>query len=622
MCGIFGTAGFSDKTLLKRMGRLIRYRGPDDQGYFTDTGIGLGMRRLSIIDLKGGRQPVHNEDSDIWCVFNGEIYNYKELRAALPKHRFYTESDTESIVHSYEEYGLRFPEKLNGMFAIALWDSRKKILILARDRVGKKPLYYTMIGKSILFASEIKALLLHEGVRREVNQKVLHNYLTLRYCPGNETMFKGIYKLLPGHLLTYRKGSVAIRKYWSLDVTPRQHDSSVKALRELLEDSVKSRLISDVPIGVYLSGGLDSTAIVGLMKKAGAEKINTFSIGFGIESDETGLAKNISEFYGTNHREFTVDSGGIHKVLPETVWHMDEPLADVTNIPTYLISGLARKHVKVVLTGEGSDELFSGYAHEKGMLKTRRMRHALSLARKLGAIDAVKKMPLSFLDKFFEYPGSMGNKGRERMVEYLKSSREHEMYSTLVAAFDEKEKEDLCKIRGFEPTKDLFKPFFSVKTSLANKMLLADVAMWLPNYILPRLDKMTMANSVEGRAPFMDYRLLELSVRIPQDMKLKGNMEKYILRKAVADIVPKDVLKRKKRTFITPIHMWGEKSLMDMCSILHESEFFRKDYVYKIIEDYRNSKLIRERQLWTLITFELWHRTFIQKKGLKPLHIF
>lgn len=231
-------------------------------------------------------------------------------------------------------------------------------------------------------------------------------------------------------------------------------------------------------------------------------------------------------------------------------------------------------------------------------------------------------MPLSFLDKFFEYPGSMGDKGRERMVRYLKSPSEHEMYSILVEAFDEDEKRELLVAGGFKPTKDLFKPFFSARTSLSNRMLLADVGMWLPNYILPRLDKMTMANSLEGRAPFMDYRLLELSVRIPQDMKLKGNTEKYILRKAVADIVPRDVLKRKKRTFITPIHMWGENSLMDMCNILHESEFFRKDYIDRIMEDYKNSKLIHERQLWTLLTFELWHRTFIQKKGLKPLQIF
>ncbi len=621
MCGIFGTAGFSDKALLRKMGRLIRYRGPDDDGYFTDAGIGLGMRRLSIIDVKGGKQPVHNEARDIWCIFNGEVYNYRELRTELEKkgHKFYTSSDTECIVHAYEEYGIRFPEKLNGMFAIALWDSKKKILILARDRLGKKPLYYTMLGRNLLFASEMKALLLHDGVKRSVNRKVLYNYLSLRYCPGNETMLSGIYKLPPGCVMVYSRGKPSIRKYWDIEFRGEKSEKRnfyLESLKSLLQDSVRKRLISEVPLGVYLSGGLDSTAIVALMKES-APEIKTFSIGFGLESDETGYARLASEFYGTNHREFVVEGTDLKKLLPKLVWHLDEPLADITNIPTYLISQLARKHVTVVLTGEGSDELFSGYAHEKAMLATQKMKGVM-FSKRL-ASGAVRRLPLSVLNRFFEYPASMGDKGRERLAEYVRNvGNEPAMYSSLVSAFNDDEKKGLCKFAG-RPAESLFSPFFSAGTNLPNRMLLIDANIWLPNYILPRLDRMTMANSVEGRAPFLDYRLVEFASRLPPSLRTG---DKYVLRRALRGMLPPQIAKRKKRTFITPVHFWGERQLLDMCGILGESEFFRKSFIEKMLGDYRNSKLIRERQLWTLITFELWHRTFIESRGLKTINNF
>lgn len=621
MCGIFGMAGFSDRALLRKMGRLLSYRGPDDDGYFTDAGIGLGMRRLSIIDVKGGKQPVHNEKRDVLAVFNGEIYNYRELRQELEKkgHKFYTSSDTECIVHAYEEYGLRFPEKLNGMFAIALWDSGKKTLVLARDRLGKKPLYYTMLGRNLLFASEMKALLLHDGVKRSVNKKALHNYLSLRYCPGGETMLSGIYKLLPGRVMAYSRGKSSIKRYWDVkfrDENAEGRDFYLEGLKSLLQDSVRKRLISEVPLGVYLSGGLDSTAIVALMKES-APDINTFSIGFGLESDETGYARIASGFYGTNHREFVVEGTDLTKLLPKLVWHLDEPLADITNVPTYLISQLARKHVTVVLTGEGSDELFSGYAHEKAMLATQRMKNIM-FSRRL-ASGAVKRLPLPLLNRFFEYPASMGGKGRERLAEYVRNmGNEPAMYSSLVSAFDDGEKKELCKFSG-SPAESLFRPFFGAGTNLSNKMLLVDANVWLPNYILPRLDRMTMANSIEGRAPFLDYRLVEFASKLPPGLRTG---DKYVLRRALRGMLPPQIVNRKKRTFITPVHFWGERQLLDMCSILHESEFFRKSFIEKMLGDYRNSKLIRERQLWALITFELWHRTFIESGGLRPLKKF
>lgn len=620
MCGIFGMAGFSDKALLRKMGRLVNYRGPDDKGYFTDSGIGLGMRRLSIIDVKKGRQPVSNEDGSIHVVFNGEIYNYRQLSAELENkgHKFYTKSDTEAIVHTYEEYGMSFVQKLNGMFAIALWDSKKKTLVIARDGVGEKPLYYTMIGKDMIFASEIKALLLHEGIERKVNENVLNHYLTLRYCPGHETMLKGVFKLPPWCMMIYRKGNVKMKRFWSLRFKNAEKKSEsyyVDSLKWLLLDSVRSRLVSEVPLGVYLSGGLDSTAIVSLMKDAGAEDIKTFSIGFGLDSDETGWARMASEFYGTAHKEFVVSDTNMAKLLPKLVWHLDEPLADITNIPTYLISELARKHVTVVLSGEGSDELFSSYAHEKGMLRAERMKLAMGISKRLSG--AMKHMPVSFFDKFFEYPGSMGEKGRERLAEFMKNSGDlPRMYSSLVSTFDENEKKELRGKFGAE-TAGIFRKHFALQTSLSNRMLSIDTKMWLPNYILLRVDKMTMANSIEARAPFLDHRLLEFAASLPENMKLRGNTEKYVLRKCLKGRLPPEIAKRKKRTFITPMHMWGERQLLDMCNILYESEFFRKPFIEKVVDNYGKSKLIRERQLWTLLTFELWHRTFIRNGDVR-----
>jgi len=373
LCGICGTAGFEDEQLLKRMCSVMQHRGPDDSGTFIDSGIGLGHQRLSIIDLAGGHQPIHNEDESIWVVYNGEIYNYTERRRQLELkgHRFYTSSDTEVLVHLYEEIGLGLVNQLHGMFAFALWDSNTKRLLLARDRLGIKPIYYTIVDGKLLFASEIKSILQSDEVKRFVNTAALHDYLTFRHTLCDDTMFQGIKKLLPGHVMTYQEGVVAIKQYWDVPVGAttdiKSEDYYIKHLRKLMEDSVRMRLMSEVPLGVYLSGGIDSGIITGLMSKMVDDPIETFSVGFGAQGEigELSQAQVAAEHFGTNHHELVVEQGAFTKHLPDIIWHNDEPVADPSALAMFLLSKMAKKHVTVVLNGAGGDEIFGGYISYK-----------------------------------------------------------------------------------------------------------------------------------------------------------------------------------------------------------------------------------------------------------------
>lgn len=629
MCGICGFVGFNDQKLLKRMCDVIIHRGPDDHGTFVDRNISLGNQRLSIIDIKKGHQPIHNEDESIFITYNGEVYNFLQLKQDLENkgHKFYTTTDTEAIVHAYEEYGDSFVERLRGMFAFAIWDSKKKRLLLGRDRLGKKPLYYTFVNGKFLFGSEIKSILQCEEIKRKVDYQALYNFLVFRYIPGELTMFEGIKKLLPGHILIYEKGNFSIKKYWDLSYPENLEEKSEeyysKQLFELLKESVKMRLMSEVPLGAYLSGGIDSSCVVGLMSTLIEEPVKTFTVTFGEGSlaDESNYARIIAEHFNTDHHEFVVKSETA-KLLPQIVWHMDEPNGDPAAIPIYLLSESSKKYVTVVLVGEGGDELFAGYQQYKFMLMGNRYKF---LPKKL-ASWVLKRMPIQFLNRFFEYSSALGEEGVNRAAQFLNLiGNNPKAYLSIVSIFTPEEMKQLCsdKVNAINngPEK-LVEPFFVDKNQhLLNQMQLFDIKNWL-THLLIKTDKMTMAKSIEARVPFLDQRFVEFCVTIPPNLRLKGMRDKYLLRKTMSKLIPKTIMKRKKHQFFVPIDVWFERDLKDIINqLLSEDEvkkrgYFKYDYMRKIIQHFQKSRLYYSRQLWNLLIFDIWHRIFIESSNL------
>lgn len=637
LCGICGILGFEDENLLKRMEDVMSYRGPDDSGMFLDKDIGLGHRRLSIIDLRGGKQPIHNEDESVWTVYNGEIYNYKELKKLLEEkgHQFYTNSDTEVLVHLYEEYGDTFVTKLNGMFAFAIWDGDKKKLLLARDRLGIKPLYYTSYNGCVLFASEIKSILQYKEIKRHVNIQSLHNYLTFRYVPEPETMFQGIKKLPPGHIMICSSSSIYLTKYWDLNwaFSPEQKEGHYcKKLLDLLEDSVKIRLMSEVPLGVFLSGGLDSSTVVALMKGLVDTPIKTFSAGYGLDNfmDELEPAQKVAEYFGTDHHEFILDFNPI-ECLPETIWHMDEPVADPAILPTYMLSKMAKKYVTVILVGEGSDEIFGGYEQYKFMLINKHFISKIPNIAKLKIIPfLLRKTPDAIIDTVFKYTSSLGDEGKKRFLDFISSGNNiSEGFIKLVSIFTEQEKKGfysenfLNTFKNLKQSKDVLDNYIKANENIdsLNQMINLDIKTFLPSLLL-RVDKTTMSSSVEARVPFLDHRLVEFSTSIPSHLKLRRFNEKYILKKSVSEILPKYVLRRKKQRFFVPIDLWVKENYDMISQILSEpvikkNGYFRYKSVRKIWDNYQKSRLYSARQIWNLFTFELWYRIYIENNDMQ-----
>ena len=636
MCGICGYVGFNNPNLLKRMCKVIAHRGPDDSGIFLDDNIGLGNRRLSIIDVASGHQPIHNEDESTWITYNGEIYNFLELRYELEKrgHKFYTNSDTEVIVHLYEEFGESCVKKLRGMFAFAIWNSNKKKLFLARDRLGIKPIYYTIVNGKFLFASEIKSILQFSEVERKVNYKDLHNYLTFRYVPGEGTMFVGIKKLLPGHTLTLEAGKITIKKYWDLDIQNIENKSEnyySETLFKLLKESIKMRLITEVPLGAYLSGGIDSSCVVGLMSTLVKEPVKTFSVGFESElADELNYARVIAEHFGTDHREFIVESRTA-KLLPKIIWYMDEPNADPAAIPIYLLSELTKKYATVVLVGEGGDEMFAGYQQYKFMLIGKQYEPIFSgVFGKRFVPWLIRKVPYTFLDKFFEYTSALGEEGINRAIKFISTlNDEPEAYLKIISIFTDEEKEDLYSDKLMNSTKltppdRIIKPYLSCRNfPLLSRMQLTDIKTWL-THLLMKEDKMTMAKSIEGRVPFLDHQFVEFCNTIPPNLKLRGMKDKYILRKTMSRLIPRTIMKRKKHQFFVPIDTWFEGELGEIFNqVFSESEvkkrkYLKYDYIKRIIKHHKRSKLYYSRQIWTLLIFEFWRKIFIEGNPRKP----
>ena len=600
MCGINGYVNISDSSLIKRMNKIIAHRGPNDSGFYFDGKAALGNRRLSIIDLKGGHQPIHNENQDIWITFNGEIYNFPDLRIELEKlgHRFYTHTDTEAIIHLYEEYGENCVKKLRGMFAFAIWDSRTNKLFLARDRLGKKPLYYYLGGNSIVFSSEIKAILENHEILREIDMESLSYYFTYKYVPGPKTMFKNIFKLLPGYSAVYRDGKFSAKKYWDLELKERKVDIKkyIEEFRDTLKESVRIRLISEVPIGVYLSGGIDSSTIVALMRGLDAD-INTFTVAFeDDELDESEYARFVAEEYSTKHREIAAKPDVIKK-MPQIVWYLDEPVADDATLTTYAISEATKKYVKVVLTGDGGDELSAGYGYYKKLQKIKLFSKFHGLLNVSGATKISRRA--------------------RRLHEYSKMMSDVSLaYQKNFQIFHEDEKTDILgQLYKKTDVTRIPKLWLEGKaSSFLNEIMHLDVKMKLADDFLMKIDKMCMANSIESRCPFLDYNLVNLSFQLSPEIKLSE--PKYLLRRTMKGILPDKIIYRQKHGFNAPTHKWTES--LDIENLLKDSPLnYNKEYVKKLVQ-----KEDAER-LWVLLNFELWNRIYIHPEKvrfpLKPL---
>ncbi|MBI2134289.1 asparagine synthase (glutamine-hydrolyzing) [Candidatus Woesearchaeota archaeon] len=626
MCGICGFFGPEDMQLAKRMNSVMFHRGPDDDGFYSDSRCTLAMRRLSIIDVSGGRQPIHNENGDVWVVFNGEIYNYIDLRRKLGNHRFYTNSDTEAIVHAYEEFGDGCVNHLDGMFAFAIWDSRRKRLFLARDRFGEKPLYYTLVGKRLFFASEIKSILQNAEVKRVLNQDALHWYLSFRCNPCQETFFRGIYKLLPGHVLSYDGSSLRVERYWSAgEIRPdysRPEKSFVDEFLVRLEQSVRERLMSEVPLGAYLSAGIDSASVVALMRRHGP--VRTFSVGFSEDSEELKGARQISEFLDTEHKEVIIrpDSS---RIVPDVVWHLDEPVADPTCIPIYLLSKSVKPFATVVLTGDGSDELLFGYEQVKLVSLHKRYLQKVPSWTRGALVRVMSAFPKSIYDVLFRYASSLGDKGFDRFLSFARTEDPVRMYLYLVSIFSEEEKRELFRRHaGVDLYRELAH-YFSGREGhddLLINTVRMDESNILAEDMLMRSDKSTMAFSVEQRVPFLDHGLAEFLNSVPPGLKLRGLQDKYILRKSMSGILPPDCVKRKKTRFFTPIHAWFDGELRDISRQLLSREecerdgFFNYRYIENIFKNHEKSRLYYSRQLWALLVFKVWHRVFIEENSM------
>jgi asparagine synthase (glutamine-hydrolysing) len=586
MCGICGFTGFQDKSLITRMCSALAHRGPDDQGYYCGDRATLGHRRLSIIDLNSGKQPIHNEEEDIWVVCNGEIYNYQKLTLELKKkgHRFYTRSDTEVIVHCYEEFGDVFIEHLEGMFAIALWDQKMQKLVLGRDRLGKKPLYYLQRGEILIFASEIKAILEYDDIHPLLNNEILKHFLSYRSTPRETTFFQHIMKIPPGNVMIQQGNDIKKWEYWTLSSQSAWHLSDedyISRFRTLFESAVQKRLMSDVPLGIYLSGGIDSSSITAIASKLSEQPINTFSIGFGVRTDEFSYARLVSDQFQTNHREIRVNEEKILSLLPKILWHLDEPIADPAIVPIYIMSGLTKKKVSVVLMGEGADELFAGYPKYK-----------------------------LFSPLFRCIP----QKIRSAIYQYSPPSN----------VFNEKEQNALLLGNPMSQISPVNKEKTIFQGGL-NQQLIRDLTFWLPEYLLMKVDKMTMAHGLEARIPFLDHHLVEFSSHLPANWKLRGLTGKYILRRSFADTLPCQIIRRPKKGFPMPLNSWISGEMRDtVVEKITESvivnRLFDRLKVQKILNGYQNSfnpvsQFRYTNQAWELLIFTLWYEVFFEGSG-------
>ncbi len=628
MCGICGKLNFDgspvETRLIESMTSVLQHRGPDDYGVFLKDNIGLGHRRLSIIDLsERGKQPMPNEDESIWVVFNGEVYNFPDLRKVLVSkgHQFRSNTDTETLIHLYEEYDINCLHYLRGMYAFAIWDDRRKRLFLARDRVGKKPLYYYKDDKRFIFASEIKAILKDRQIERQPDILAIHHYLTYQFVPSPFTAFKGIKKLPPAHYLLIQDGKVVVKDYWNITYNHKINEPKnviIDDLKEKLKEAVKIRLISDVPLGAFLSGGIDSSVIVFLMSRLMREPVKTFSVGFEDDQyNELPYARTIADKYGTDHREFILRPNAV-EVLPKIVWHYNEPFADASAIPIYYISKVAKEYIKVVLNGDGGDELFAGY--DRYLIS--------SIANRLEVIfrPFLAKVMFRLIRKI---PQGIG---RYNLIWILKrflqgyETPPEIRHSTWLCSFDNETKNRLYTDEFLHETKennslDLLRALFNnaEANSFLEKMLYSDFKMYLPDDLLTKVDVASMANSIEVRSPFLDHEFVEFMASVPAEFKLKGFSLKYLLKEAFRSELPDAILYRKKMGFAVPLDRWFRGELKDfMRDILLSHRalqrgYFRRDFIENMIKEHLENRWNWQYQIYNLLMLELWHREFIDK---------
>ncbi len=625
MCGICGKLVFErgasvSPTLVKAMADSIRHRGPDDDGYYFSGPVGLGFRRLSIIDLSGGHQPLSNEDGSVWIVFNGEIYNYQELRELLltKGHVFKTNSDTEVIVHLYEEFGESCVEKLRGMFAFAIWDDRQDVLFIARDRLGIKPLYYYLSDKALIFGSEVKAILADPAVKREVDPMMIDRLLTFNFLPGEETLLRNVRKLAPGFYMLVRRNKAEIRQYWDLHPSPSTL-SLAEAETQLdvrLEETVRLHMISDVPVGFLLSGGFDSTALLSIATGMTPYPISSFTVGFSDAgfADERPYAKLAADKFKSVHHEITITAKDFENFLPKYVWHMEEPVCEPPAVAMYYVSRLARDSVKVLISGEGGDEAFAGYPIYRNLLWLERLKKAL------GPLSRSASATLSFANQFLH------SDKIEKYGPLLGMPLESHYYSGLSSPFrffnqhaSELYSKDFARQVTKEHSLSVIRKYLQNggTNDLVNKMLYIDIKTWLAHDLLLKADKMTMANSIELRVPFLDHQLLEFAASLPGSYKVRGSTTKYIAKRVLNKRVPREIVERKKVGFPVPYATWLRTNLRDwLRDILLDRETLARGYFQKAcIERLISEDLSRggySKELFSLAVLELWHREFLQ----------
>ena len=621
MCGIAGfverrggARAETDFSLVHAMCGVIRHRGPDDEGIHVEEGVGLGMRRLSIIDLSSGHQPIHNEDESVWLVFNGEIYNYRDLRAELEKagHHFYTASDTETIVHAYEQWGEDCFWHLRGMFAIALWDRRARTLLLARDRAGIKPLYYTEHGSRLYFASELKSLLAAGAVDGGLDIESLDHFLSFLYTPRDRAIFKGVSKLPPGHLLRWREGQKELRPYWQISsretFTGTVADAAAQ-LRHVLSSAVRSHMVSDVPLGAFLSGGVDSSAVVGLMAEASDRPVKTFSIGFDEpQYDELEHARTVATRFGTEHHEFVVKPDGV-AILDRLIEHFDEPFADSSAIPTWYVSEMARRHVTVVLSGDGGDELFGGYDRYLPHPRVEQFDRLPIPGRRQLAAAVWPLLPHGMRGKNFLRHVALDADGR--FIDSVALFRDDEKAALYTSGL-----RDSLRGTTAEATLGRHFPRFAA-LSPHSRMMRFDFETYLPEDVLTKVDRMSMAHSIESRVPLLDNDVIDFAATLPAHFKIHQGRRKHVLKEALTGLLPPDILDRRKQGFGVPLDVWFRGGLTEVFGDVlgsartRQRGLFEPAFIGRLVQEHLSGRRDHTLRLWQLLVFELWQRHYV-----------
>ncbi len=619
MCGICGIIHHDlsrpvDREVLAAMNRTLVRRGPDDEGFFLDQGAGLAMRRLSIIDVSGGQQPMISEDGSIVAVCNGELYNFQSIREELEAkgHVFTTRSDAEILPHLYEEEGADFVARLNGMFGLALWDKRTRTLLIARDRMGQKPLYWTQQEGRFLFGSELKAILAHPSVDRSVDRANLAKYLAYEYVPAPHTICEGIFKLEPGQLLVLRDGVISTRFYWDVPTGYEAHgitvDEAAEELTRLMALSVQRRLLSDVPLGLFLSGGLDSSSICAMMARfMPPQDIKSFSIAFSEKSfDESSFARQVAEHFGTDHRERTVTPAELQGLLPEVMAFLDEPLGDASIIPTFALARFTREHVTVALGGDGGDELFAGYPTFQAEKYAATYRRLPAFLRR-GCIEPIaRRLPVSDENISFDFKVKQFLKGAN-----IEAMARHFFWMGSFAPAEQ------ATLLAFDPHADIFDDLGNIErraltASPGNRLLYAYMKLYLAEDILTKVDRASMGCSLEARAPFLDHEVVEFVARLPYAFKLHGTTMKYLLKKAMDPLLPKGIAHRSKKGFGIPVAKWVKGPLKSMvCDLfapdkIRREGFFRPEAIASLLDDHFAGRVDNRKKIWTLLIFEQW----------------